>query len=77
MSLMRMTRRRRPARSADKPQLERIEHANLERPGARLHPRAGPAAPPPALSVALSAAPAGADRPQAPLASCKTERPGA
>ena len=25
----------------DKPQAERVEHANLERPGAQAHPRAG------------------------------------
>jgi hypothetical protein len=26
---------------ADKPQAERVEHANLERPGAQAHPKAG------------------------------------
>jgi hypothetical protein len=25
----------------DKPQAERVEHANLERPGAQAHPKAG------------------------------------
>lgn len=25
----------------DKPQVDRVEHANLERPGAQAHPRAG------------------------------------
>ncbi len=41
MSLSRfVVRRRRTTTSSDKPQVERIEHANLERPGARLHPRA-------------------------------------
>ncbi len=41
MSLSRLVVRRRRTRSSpDKPQIERIEHANLDRPGARLHPRA-------------------------------------
>ena len=40
MSLVRMTRRRRSGGSPEKPHADRIEHANLERPGARLHPRA-------------------------------------
>ncbi len=41
MSLSRfVVRRRRTTTSSDKPQVERIEHANLERPGARLHPSA-------------------------------------
>jgi hypothetical protein len=40
MSLTRMTRRRRKPSSPDKPQIERIEHANLNHPGARPHPRA-------------------------------------
>lgn len=25
----------------DKPQMDRVEHANLERPGAQAHPKAG------------------------------------
>ncbi len=40
MSLVRMTRRRRSGGSPEKPHADRIEHANLERPGARPHPRA-------------------------------------
>ncbi len=40
MSLVRMTRRRRSGGSPEKPHADRIEHANLERPGARPHPQA-------------------------------------
>lgn len=46
MSLAHTLRRRRDRSTPDKPQVERIEHANLERPGARLHPRAMTAPPP-------------------------------
>lgn len=34
-------RRRLPDAPQDKPVRDRIEHANLDRPGAVLHPRAG------------------------------------
>ena len=82
MSLVRITRRRRQSASPDKPQLERIEHANLDRPGARLHPRAevnegvhpgresGGARPSGAATAALT-------RPRSCQTPCQTERPGA
>lgn len=82
MSLVRITRRRRQSASPDKPQLERIEHANLERPGARLHPHAnvnegahtgresGDAR-------SSRAAPSALPRPRSCQTPCQTERPGA
>ncbi|HSW18097.1 MAG TPA: hypothetical protein VLJ86_12785 [Ramlibacter sp.] len=40
MSLETTSRRRVIDAPRDKPQVDRVEHANLDRPGAHLHPRA-------------------------------------
>lgn len=37
---------------SDKPQIDRVEHANLDRPGAVMHPRAAASRPAPGSSWA-------------------------
>ena len=74
MSLARPLRRRHDRSPPEKPQVERIEHANLERPGARLHPRAaGPAS---SASSATSGPARQSPRPPSGF-DCNSERRGA
>lgn len=78
MSLAHFVRRRYQSDTPDKPQRERIEHANLERPDARLHPLADVAkGTQQDRPAAVRCVPREAIASRAGHTPCQTDRPGA